>query len=1306
VCARAGVDASLDRGGPLRARLLGPFRLSLGEASAGPWARPSARRLCELLLITPSGRIGREAASEALFSNLDANAAANALRKALSMARLALSALGEGAAGWLRADRACIWLEPGFDLEVDFEAHRDALQAALSTPSGAERDHHLTIALAEKGLLLEEEPYTEWALPPREALEALRQEARLALARDRAKGFGRCGLPDVIQAWEECFRSEPALEEAAGVLIRTYSAQGRHALAATTYGRCQQALEDLGLRVSPALAELARASNARREPGPARHLVAPGEEHRVVSVLFVCLSWAVGANEELGPEDLRDLISGALADVMAQVEALAGTVTAVTGAGLVAVFGAPESHEDDPERALRAALHCVRNACSYSDGLSLRIGVETGHAVVGPIGAGPGAHYDAVGEVSLIAAALQSAAKPTSVLVGPATRRAVHGIFDWGATQEVPIPPGGITVVAGYLESSKARPAGEVARRRLAGAAPLLGRDVEVSVLREALEQTITGKGVVLVVMGEPGLGKTRLVQECRKLFMTWVGAASGRLPLWLEGRAASYGANTPYGVYQRLMFSWAGTSQEENDGTGLASLERAVKAIFPGPLDRRRLALLAQVMGLKVGPEGHELTLLGAEALQRACFSAVEDIFARLMVYGPTLLVLEDLHWADATSLRLTEALCRLTQKGALLVVLTRRPEPDPGTTGLEAALSAELGDKLSKLELAPLPEEPSRALVRALLGDGAQDEIVKSVADGAEGNPLFLEERLASLLERRALVRDETGGWRLDLSAPGQVPEALERLVRSRVDRLPAAQREAITAASVLGQEFSVGALANVSDLGADVARAVYALRASGLVVEVDGRYEPVYRFRHSLIQDAIYTGLLRHQRRGLHARAAWGLEASSAGRFEEGAALLGHHFAMAGEVERAGHYLELAGDHAASVFANDEAVASYLRALEVLGAAPGEMVIKAVELWLKLGTLFWRLGRYGEGRAALQEAAGLVPTGCGLLAAKCYRWIGQIEIEDARDEEAVMALDIANSVLDALPDKSSDEWVEAWLDVQFSRSNLHYWRNEGQLQVAVLARLRPLVEARAGARQKAEFRVHVTGQRWRADRFGVDGEMVAEIRSARSQFAETGENPENYHWQTLGFLLLLQGQLAQAETELHGALAAARRAGDKSLELFCLIFLGWARLRQKDVAETKARALESLELMRAHAFLVSAMPMALLCWAAWKEGAFDEAERLGVEALQQWQPLIVRYPFCWITVLPLVAVRLANERYHEAIEAARGLLEPPQMRLPPRLEAALVRSISAWDSGQPRLAADYLGRALRLAEELNFL
>jgi class 3 adenylate cyclase/tetratricopeptide (TPR) repeat protein len=1304
VAASTVADAGGRSAARLQATLLGPFSVTLGGVAAGPWARPSARRLCELVLVSPGWRIERQVACEVLFPQLEAGAATNALRKALSMAKVALSALGGDAAQLLRADRSRIWAHDGLGLEVDLAVQREALQAALLTPPGLARDERLALALSQQGKLLEDEPHADWAVAPREALEVLRQDARLALARDRARGYGRSTHADVVEAWETCFRTDPTSEEAATALVRAYWASGRHAMATSTYRRCCEALEELGLPVSPAVGEVLGTSSPEMSPGTSRQRAAPGEERRLVSVLFAQLAGPVNAGEGTDPEEIRELVGGALSALVTQVEALGGTVSAVSGTGLVGLFGAPEAHEDDPERALRAAFRCVNATASQGEGLYLRVGIETGEAIVGQMGGGAGTHYGAMGEVVRIAAALQAVARPSSVLVGPATRRATADLFEWGGTEEVFTSEGSQPVLASCLERPKARPRSQAGRRRLAGSAPLVGRAPEVSALGEALRKTTAGNGGVMVLVGEPGLGKTRLVDECRKLFTAWVAAASGRLPLWLEGRAASYASTRPYGLYHQLLCAWLGVAPEESEEVTRDALARAVKATSAGRLDDNQVNLLAQVMGLRPVRGGAALSRFGPEQLQQACFGAVRKLFSGLMAAGPTLLVLEDLHWADPTSLRLTEAISSLTEDGPLLLVLTRRPEPDPGTSALEAALLGNAVPERCRITLAPLAVEAQRDLARAVLGDGTPDEIVEAVTEGVGGNPLFLEERLASLLETRALTKGEDGGWRLDLGAPGQVPEALERLVRARVDRLGPESQKAIVAASVLGQEFSLGSLASVTDLHDSQAAAVAELCSSGLLIELRNFPEPAYRFRHSLIREAIYKGLLRQPRRDLHARAAWGLEATSHGRLEEVAALLGHHYAMAGEVEPAVHYLEVAGDRAASAFANDEAVASYRLALELLGAE-GELSTQAVELWLKLGALFWRLGRYGEGRGALQEAAKLVPGGAPLLAARSYRWLGQLEIEDCRDEEALVALDAAEKVLESCSDKDADDWVEAWLDVQLSRSNLHYWRAETGLQAAVLARVRPLVEARAGPRQKADFGIHIAGQRWRSNRFIVDEGIVADVRSARALFLTTGDNPENFHWQTLGFVLLLHGDLTQAEGELEGALAAARRAGDKSLELFCLIFLAWGRLRQSDVAGVKERAVQSVDLVRAQAFPTSGMAMALLSWVAWKEGRFAEAERLGEQALEQWRPTMVRYPFCWICLWPLVAVRLADGRWEGSVVVARELLKPPQMRLPVELEDVLRSAISAWDGGDPGLAAGRLGQALRLAAELNF-
>ena len=212
-------------------------------------------------------------------------------------------------------------------------------------------------------------------------------------------------------------------------------------------------------------------------------------------------------------------------------------------------------------------------------------------------------------------------------------------------------------------------------------------------------------------------------------------------------------------------------------------ALERAMKAIFGGQVDHA--AFLAHMMGLRAGPEEARLARLSPEGLQRATFAAVRAVVARLIERGPTVLVLEDLHWADPTSLRLTEELAALATDGPLLLLATRRPEPDPGVSGLESALEAGALCPLRRVELSPLPEEAERALARSLVGPDAGEAVIEAMCAGVEGNPLFLEERLSSLVETGALVKDGTA-WRLSGTAGTEVPEVLERLIRSRVDRL----------------------------------------------------------------------------------------------------------------------------------------------------------------------------------------------------------------------------------------------------------------------------------------------------------------------------------------------------------------------------------------------------------------------------------------------------------------------------------------------------------------------------------------
>src|SRR3984893_1258654 len=279
-----------DNGGvAVRVRLLGPFSVVSGGRAAGPWPRPSARRLCQLVLVSPGRRVSRDLACDELFPDLDPRAAARSVSKALSMARAALAGLdghgepgepGERAASLLEADLTNIWASPA--VEVDAALHEQALRAALALGPGHERDDLLVAALADDGERLADEPYADWALRPRERLETLRQEARLALARDRAKGAGRAEA--ALAAWAACAEHDPASEEAAAALIRGYFAAGQRELAVRAYERCHAALGELGLGLSPWLEEV-HAPAAYEAAPPPRTQAPPREELRTVSVL-------------------------------------------------------------------------------------------------------------------------------------------------------------------------------------------------------------------------------------------------------------------------------------------------------------------------------------------------------------------------------------------------------------------------------------------------------------------------------------------------------------------------------------------------------------------------------------------------------------------------------------------------------------------------------------------------------------------------------------------------------------------------------------------------------------------------------------------------------------------------------------------------------------------------------------------------------------------------------------------------------------------------------------------------------------
>jgi tetratricopeptide (TPR) repeat protein len=1019
----------------------------------------------------------------------------------------------------------------------------------------------------------------------------------------------------------------------------------------------------------------------------------------VVTVL--CAEVAVDG-KQMDLDDLRELVGVTLAGLVGEVEGLGGTVISISGGVLQALFGAPEAHEDDPERALRVAFRALswQAAGQTVLGAPLRLGIETGPAVVGPIAAAGKSHYGAVGTVVKVAADLQYMARAGSALIGPATRAAADGLFEWGPSEEVVVGQDAEPLVASHLGQPKVR---GVARQPRMGRGPLLGREAELSVLDDALRLAEGGKGSVVILVGEPGLGKTRLVQECRKRFMGWAGASSGRLPLWLEGRCASYTATSPYGLYRQLLSSWVGVGEDQPETVLRPALVKAISAVMG---ETKLVPWLLRMMGLEGGAG---LAGLSPEELRRGIFAALHSLVSRLVRAGPTVLALDDLHWADPTSLLVTQDLAALASKGPLLVLATARPEAEgPSFERLFAAVSTQ---PVHHVVLRPLAEESEVELARVLIGGAVKMGVLEVARSGVQGNPLFLEERLSSLVETGALVRGEDG-WRLVDGARAEVPAVLERLVCSRLDRLSALSRQVARAASVLGGEVGLSLLTAICGGEQSLAPAIAELCTRDLLLEVHRAPEPTYRFRHALIQEATYRGLLRPERQRLHGRAAWALEAMSEGRVGEVAAVIGHHFAVAGKAQLAVKYFDLAGDHAVLAFANDEAISSFRSALDIIDhdrSANKATARLGVDLRAKLAQVLWHIGRSSEAREALDEAVRLADPADSLQRARLQYLLGRLESYYRCYDASLAAFDRALEQLAEPPRGQEDASIALWLQVMVEgMAVVHLQRKEPHLAMAVLTSARPVLDAHEQPALWPAFYQHLAWARTSQNRYCADDEVIDNFRMALATATKIDDkNSSSSAARFLGFFLVLHGELQEAQRHLESSLAVAERSGDIDVRSSDLVGLALAALRRGDVRAVGSLAAQAVAVGEAAGFTDwLGVAKSCLAWVAWREGRTNDVLSLADEAREILRSALGPATFCtWVHAWPLIAVLLGRREVAKAVAAARQLLEPSQQRLPDELESLLILAAAAWDEDQPEVATDQLARALGLAHDLRY-
>ena len=697
------------------------------------------------------------------------------------------------------------------------------------------------------------------------------------------------------------------------------------------------------------------------------------DERRVVTALFADVVGSTALGERLDPEELKLIVGDAVARMIGSVESLGGMVKDLAGDGLLALFGAPIAHEDDAERAIRAGLQIVEDIGAYARevelawgiaGFAVRVGVNTGPVVTGPMGGGAKVEYAALGDAVNVAARLQSHADPGAVLVGEETYRLAETSFGWGPPQVLELKGKETPVTARAAIGVGAAPGAR--SRGFAGVdTDLLGRDRELDLALAQIEAVASGAGGILYLVGEPGIGKTRLLAEIRRRF-------EARPPqhgrgLWLEGRCVSFGESMPYWPFRDLLRSWLGVSAEDPELRVRVTLRRQVGQVF-GDRVLASYPYLGSLLGLTLEPDiAAQLVELSPEALQFRTFEVMRELLRALAAAGPVVAAFEDLHWADATSLQLLERLFADTEAAALLLILTSRPERDHPSWRVKETAARDLPHRTTELALEALSGDADRELLLALVGPGTlPPDMERQILEPAEGNPFFLEELVRSLADHGALIHDETG-WRFDHDAPVEIPPTVEQVILARIDRLSGPSRDTLMAASVLGRQFGLPLLEAVA--GEAVGEALTDLQRLDLLREAHRWPEPEFRFKHALIQEAAYRRLVTTDRNQLHRKAAEWLEDRSDHLEAEDAGLLAYHWLAAADEEQAARYLTRAGDRARQDYALDEAIGYYRELLPILERRGERQEVALV--FFKLALALHMSMRFAEANATYQQA-----------------------------------------------------------------------------------------------------------------------------------------------------------------------------------------------------------------------------------------------------------------------------------------------------------------------------------------------
>jgi class 3 adenylate cyclase len=654
-----------------------------------------------------------------------------------------------------------------------------------------------------------------------------------------------------------------------------------------------------------------------------------------VTVLFADVVNSTGLAESLDPEDWTDIMNEAFPCMTAPVQRYGGTVARLMGDGMLALFGAPTAHEDDPQRAVFAALDlidavrvfAIKAKAGRGIDFAVRVGINTGPVVVAEVGSESTKEYTAMGDAVNVAARMEQTAAPGTVQVSSETNHLVVGEIETTSLGPVELkgksePVVAYRVVGRRPDSARTRAASPVG-------AELVGRSTQLGELKQAVDQLLEGRGQIICLIGEAGLGKSRLLDELREYW----DEAGGSADRWEEMRGVPYDTGRPFSLFQayaRRMFGVELDDTPEAIDRKVHSTLDPLKKAPPAAVGLCSIAI-QRIIAAKSLDDAFGFS---AQAVRQDIFDLMEPAFRQNCESGPTVLIVDDLQWADPASAEMMIRLMGIIEDAPLLIVCAFRPERQSVAWQAKLHAETEFPHRYCQIDLHPLDGKDTEALLSALLRIAdLPEDVHQLILRKADGNPYFVEEIVRSLVEQGAVVVvDGERRWRPGANLTDiAIPDSLQALLMARIDRLGEEAKSTLQMASVIGRAFYYRILQAISDSAMALDKDLRLLERVELLKEAGRQPELEYIFKHELARDAAYATILNRRRREFHLRVARAMESIFADHLEEHAHRLAQHFELAREDQPSLYYYSMAGGAAASIGADAEAISHYSSALE---------------------------------------------------------------------------------------------------------------------------------------------------------------------------------------------------------------------------------------------------------------------------------------------------------------------------------------------------------------------------------------